>query len=75
MGGWTVLMVDKDAQGRVGKQLLEANGPNQNQAWCQPKGVTSSFQSKMKKGDDVADGDNDDAVRTSVLQDRVTVTL
>jgi hypothetical protein len=37
MGGWTVLMVAKDAQGRVGKQLLEAKGSNQNQAWCQPK--------------------------------------
>jgi hypothetical protein len=29
----------------------------------------------MKKGDDVADDDNDDMVRTSVSQDRVKVTL
>ncbi len=29
----------------------------------------------MKKGDDVADDDNDDAVRTSVSQDRVKTTL
>jgi hypothetical protein len=29
----------------------------------------------MKKGDDVADDEDDDAVRTSVSQDRVTVPL
>jgi hypothetical protein len=29
----------------------------------------------MKKGNDVADDDNDDAVRNSVLQERVTATL
>ncbi len=29
----------------------------------------------MKKGDDVADDEDDDAVRTSVSQDQVTVTL
>jgi hypothetical protein len=29
----------------------------------------------MKKGDDDADDDNDDAVRTSVTQDQVTATL
>jgi hypothetical protein len=32
-------------------------------------------QGKIKKGDDVADDKGDDAVRTSVSQDRVTVTL
>ncbi len=26
-GGWTVLSMAKDAQSRVGKQLLEAKGP------------------------------------------------
>jgi hypothetical protein len=37
---------------------------------------TYSSQGKKKKGDAVADDDNDDnAVRTSVSQDRVTVTL
>ncbi len=29
----------------------------------------------MKKGDEVADDEDDDAVRTNVSQDRVTVTL
>ncbi len=29
----------------------------------------------MKKGDDVAVDDNDDAVRTSVSQDQIAVTL
>jgi hypothetical protein len=29
----------------------------------------------MKKGDDVADDEGDDAMRTGVSQDRVTVTL
>jgi hypothetical protein len=29
----------------------------------------------MKKGDEVADDEDDDAVRTSVSQDRVTATL
>jgi hypothetical protein len=29
----------------------------------------------MKKGDDVADDEDDDAVRISVSQDRMTVTL
>ncbi len=32
-------------------------------------------QGKKKKGDEVADDEDDDAVRTSMSQDRVTVTL
>ncbi len=32
-------------------------------------------QAKIKKRDDVADDEDDDAVRTSVSQDKVTATL
>jgi hypothetical protein len=32
-------------------------------------------QDKKKKGDEVADDEDDDAVRTSMSQDRVTATL
>jgi hypothetical protein len=33
------------------------------------KGQLTLSQDKMKKGDDIADDDNDDAVRTSMLHD------
>ncbi len=39
------------------------------------KGPLTLSQTKMKNGDDVADDDDDDAVRTSVSQDQVTLTL
>ncbi len=39
------------------------------------KGQLTLSQGKMKKGDDVADYNDDDAVRTSVSQERVTATL
>jgi hypothetical protein len=38
-------------------------------------GQLTLSQGKMKKGDDVAVDDDDDAVRASVSQDRVTGTL
>jgi hypothetical protein len=37
-------------------------------------GQLTLSQSKMKKGVDVADNEDDDAVSTSVSQDQVTVT-
>ncbi len=39
------------------------------------KGHLTLSQGKMKKGDDVADDNDDDALKTSVSQDRVTVAL
>jgi hypothetical protein len=39
------------------------------------KGQLTLSQGKEKKGDDVADDENDDAVRTSESQDQVTATV
>jgi hypothetical protein len=39
------------------------------------KAQLSLSQGKREKGDEVADDEDDDAVKTSVSQDRVTVTL
>jgi hypothetical protein len=60
---------------RVGKQLQEARNLTENRHGdSRKKGQLTISQCKMKKGDDVAD-DDDDAVRTTLTQDRVTATL
>ncbi len=69
----------KDVQGRVGEQLQEIKRPSQKIGIATAsKGsikLTLS-QSKKKKGDEVADyEDDDDVVRTSVLQDQMRATL
>jgi hypothetical protein len=48
---------------RVGKQLYEAKGPNQN--WHSDSHLTL-FQGMVRKGDNVAVDNNDDAMRTTV---------
>jgi hypothetical protein len=61
----------------IRKQLYcrKAKGPSQQQSWWQTKkGQLALSQGKMKKGDNVAEYEEDDAVRTSVSQDQVTVT-
>jgi hypothetical protein len=67
----------KDAQGENFKTTLESQGTfsENRHSDSLKKGQLTLFQGKMKKGDDVADDDDDYAVRTSVSQDRVTVTL
>ncbi len=74
--GLTSTELAKDAQGRGGKQLFEAKGPSQNRYNDSLKEDQLTLsQGKMKKGEDVADDEDDDAVRTSVSQDQVTETL
>jgi hypothetical protein len=59
-------------KGRVGKQLREAKGLNKNRhSDSLKKGQHTLSQGMVKKGDDVA-VDDDDAVRTSVSQKKLS---
>jgi hypothetical protein len=63
-------MVAKDAQRESWKTTLNPRGLNENRhSDSLKKGQLTISQGKMKRGDDAAD---DDMVRTSVSQDRVT---
>jgi hypothetical protein len=69
-----------DSGQRLSKGELENNsrkprGLTKNRHSDSLKKDNTLTQGKMKKEDDVADYDKYDAVRTSVSQDRVTVTL
>ncbi len=76
-GGSTSWDVAKVAQGRVGKQLLEPRDLFGKLAYWPPqkKVQLALSKSKNKKGDRVADDEDDDAVRSSVSQDQVAATL
>jgi hypothetical protein len=67
----------KGTQGELEDNSWKPRDPTRNRlSKILKKGQLTLSQGMMKKGDDVVvDGDDDDAVRTSVSQSRVTATL